>query len=97
VELEQSSAAQPPKDLIGFLDYYLVTQAPFRRGGRAVPRHRSCGQLRDPWIRDARAVRSDSGSRAGTLRALAGQIVSALVVGVIAMYVLFQIRPLYKA
>jgi hypothetical protein len=28
---------------------------------------------------------------------LAGAIVSALVVGVISLYVLFQVRPLYKA
>ena len=30
-------------------------------------------------------------------RALAGAIVSALVVGVISLYVLFQVRSLYKA
>ena len=147
-----SNGEQPPKDLIGFLDYYLVGKAPFQIPSEAKEWIVQYG----PWITIVLLVltlpallfvlgigaalvpfagvgyatgfgymtlglivevgltvaaipglfaRRMSGwtllfyarivSLVFTL--LAGSIVSALVGGLISFYILFQVRPLYKA
>ena len=152
VEAGQATKDQAPKDLIGFLDYYLVTKAPFQLPDNAKGWLVQYG----PWITIVVLVltlpalmlllglgtvlvpfgavgyatgfgfialgliieigltvmalpglfaRKMSGwtllfyARVVSLvaRLLAGAIVSALVVGVISLYVLFQVRTLYKA
>ncbi len=153
VEVGQPSAStdQPPKDLIGFLDYYLVKKAPVQIPDNAKEWLVQYG----PWItivvlvltlpallallglgavlvpfgavgygagfgliaiglvvEMALTVMALPGLFARKMsgwtllfygrlvsivaRALAGAIVSALVVGVISLYVLFQVRSLYK-
>ena len=151
-EVEQTSKDQAPKDLIGFLDYYLVTKAPFHIPGNVKEWLVQYG----PWITIVLMVltlpallivlglgsllipfagvgyASGFGFRAIglvveiglTLMALpglfarkmsgwtllfyarvvsivanllAGAVVSALVGGIISLYVLFQVRSLYKA
>lgn len=148
----QASTEQAPKDLIGFLDYYLVTKAPFQIPSNVKEWLVQYG----PWIMIVVLVltlpalmvvlglgsalvpfagvgyatgfgfialglvveigltlmalpglfaRKMSGWKllfyarlvSIAARLLAGAIVSAVVVGVIAMYVLFQVRSLYKA
>ena len=152
VEAGQTSTEQPPKDLVGFLDYYLVKKAPFQLPDNVKEWLVQYG----PWITIVvlvvtlpallivlglgsllvpfagvdyatgfgfRAIglvveigltlmalpglfaRKMSGwtllfyARLVSIVAnlLAGAVVSALVVGVISLYVLFQVRPLYKA
>jgi hypothetical protein len=152
VEAGQTSTEQPPKDLVGFLDYYLVRKAPFQIPDNVKEWLVQYG----PWITIVVLVltlpalmlllglgtalvpfgavgyatgfgfialglvieigltvmalpglfaRKMSGwsllfyARLVSIVAnlLAGAIVSALVVGVISLYVLFQVRPLYKA
>jgi hypothetical protein len=149
-EVGQTSSEQAPKDLIGFLDYYLVKKAPFQIPDNAKEWLVQYG----PWITIVVIVltlpailallglgavlfpfagygagfgllaigllveialtvmalpglfaRKMSGWKLlfyGRLvslvaRVLAGAIVSALVVGLISLYVLFQVRSLYKA
>ena len=152
VEAGQTSTEQPPKDPIGFLDYYLVKKAPFQLPDNAKEWLVQYG----PWITIVVLVLTlpallallglgaflipfaTAGYGTGfgfiaiglvveialTVMALPGlfarkmsgwtllfyarlvsivanllalAIVSALVVGVISLYVLFQVRPLYKA
>jgi hypothetical protein len=151
-EAGPTSTEQPPKDLVGFLDYYLVKKAPVQLPENAKEWLVQYG----PWITIVVLVvtlpallivlglgavlvpfagvgygtgfgflaiglivstaltvmalpglfaRKMSGwtlffyarlvSIVGNL--LAGAIVSAVVVGVISLYILFQVRPLYKA
>ncbi len=149
-EVGQASGEQAPKDLIGFLDYYLVKKAPFQIPDNAKEWLVQYG----PWITIVVIVLTlpailallglgavllpfaGYGAGFGLLaigliaeialtvmalpglfarkmsgwtllfygrlislvaRLLAGAIVSALVVGLISLYVLFQVRPLYKA
>ena len=151
VEAGQTSTEQPPKDLVGFLDYYLVRKAPFQLPDNAKEWLVQYG----PWITIVVLVltlpallvvlglgsllvpfagvgyatgfgfiaiglvieigltmmalpglfaRKMSGWKllfyarlvSIVARLLAGAIVSALVVGLISMYVLFQVRALYK-
>jgi hypothetical protein len=151
-EVGQTSTEQPPKDLVGFLDYYLVKKAPFQLPDNAKEWLVQYG----PWIAIVLLVltlpallvilglgavlvpfagvgygtgfgvlaigvivstaltvmalpglfaRKMSGwtllfyARLVSLTAslLAGAIVSALVGGLISLYILFQVRPLYKA
>jgi hypothetical protein len=149
--MEHTSKDQAPKDLIGFLDYYLVTKAPVQIPDNAKEWLVQYG----PWITIVVLVltlpallvvlglgsllvpfagvgyatgfgfiaiglvieigltmmalpglfaRKMSGWKllfyarlvSIVARLLAGAIVSALVVGLISMYVLFQVRALYK-
>jgi len=151
-ETGQTSTEQPPKDLLGFLDYYLVKKAPIQLPDNAKEWLVQYG----PWITIVLLVltlpallfilgigavlipfagpgyasgfgfaaigvivhtvltvmalpglfaRKMSGwtllfyARLVSIVAnlLAGAIVSAVVVGVISLYILFQVRPLYKA
>ena len=152
VEMEHTSKDQAPKDLIGFLDYYLVTKAPIQ-----IPEDAKEWLVQyGPWITIVILVLTlpallfilglgavlipFAGTGYGTgfgflaigllvstaltvmalpglfarkmsgwtllfyarlvsilANLLAGAIVSALVVGVISLYILFQVRPLYKA
>ena len=148
---EQVSSPEAPRDLIGFLDYYLVTRAPFQlpdsvkewtvRYGPwitivvlvvmlpAALLSLGLGAIAAPFgighaasfgvfglglllqfVLTAAAVpglfaRKMSAWKlvfyaqivSAVFSLLSGQIVSAVVVAVIAMYVLFQVRPLYRA
>ena len=146
------ASTQPPRDLIGFLDYYLVTKAPFQ-----IPEQGKEWLVKfGPWIVIVFAVLSlplllallglsaivmpftgGVGVAAGSgilalgglvelvlvlvalpglfarkmsgwtmlfyanlvgiaSRLLAGALVSAVLGGLISLYILFQIRPLYK-
>lgn len=147
-----TTTTQPPKDVIGFLDYYLVEKAPFQ-----IPDNAKEFLVRyGPWIALVLMVLSlpallfalgigaalvpfaGAGYASGftyaaigavvqiglTIMALpglfarkvagwqllfyatlaslvfsllAGSIVSALVGALISLYILFQVRPLYKA
>jgi hypothetical protein len=152
VEAGQTSTEQPPKDLVGFLDYYLVKKAPFQLPDNVKEWLVQYG----PWITIVVLVLTlpallallglgavlvpfgavGYGASFGLLaiglvveialtvmalpglfarkmsgwtlllyarlvsivaHLLAGAIVSALVGGLISLYVLFQVRPLYKA
>jgi len=143
---------QPPKDPIGFLDYYLVKKAPFQIPDAAkewLVRYGpwimivvlvitlpaalfalGLGAIAGPFVGIGYAtgvgflglgLLAQFGLNAAALPGLfarkmsgwtllfyadivqavfsllAGAIVSAVVVGVISLYVLFQVRPLYKA
>jgi hypothetical protein len=151
-EAGQTSTEQPPKDLLGFLDYYLVKKAPIQLPDNAKEWLVQYG----PWITIVLLVltlpallvllglgavlipfagpgygtgfgimaiglivhvaltvmalpglfaRKMSGwtllfyARLVSIVAnlLGGAVVSAVVVGVISLYILFQVRPLYKA
>jgi hypothetical protein len=151
VELEQALTPRAPNDLFGFLDYYLVTRAPFQLPGNVkewVVRYGpwitavvlvlmlpaaflmvGLGAVAAPFlgighaasygvlgfgmlIRFALTAAAVPGLFARKMSAwklvfyaqivhvifslLAGEIVSAVVVGVLSMYVLFQVRPLYN-
>jgi hypothetical protein len=150
-ETGQTSTEQPPKDLLGFLDYYLVKKAPIQLPDNAKEWLVQYG----PWItivilvltlplllavlglgavlipfagpgygsgfgffaigvlvRTVLTVMALPGLFARKMSGwtllfyarlvsivanlLAGAIVSAVVVGVISLYILFQVRPLYK-
>ena len=150
-EVQQASTSQAPTDLFGFLEYYLVTRAPFQlpdsvkewtvRYGPwitivvlvvmlpAALMTMGFGAVAAPFLGVGRAASAEvrglglliqfaltaaamPGLFARKMSAwkllfyaqivhaifsvLAGEIVSAVVVGVISMYVLFQVRPLYK-
>ena len=151
-EAGQTSTEQPPKDLVGFLDYYLVKKAPFQLPDNLKEWLVQYG----PWITIVLLVltlpallvilgigavlvpfagpgygtgfgvlaigvlvstamtvmalpglfaRKMSGwtlllyARLVSIAAslLSGAIVSAVVGGLISLYILFQVRPLYKA
>ena len=151
-EVEQAPKEQAPKDVIGFLDYYLVRKAPFQIPDNAKEWIVKYG----PWITVVLLVVTlpallfvlgigtalvpfagvgyatgfgylavglivEIGLTVAALPGLfarrmhgwkllfyarivdlattllAGSIVSALVGGVISLYILFQVRPLYKA
>jgi hypothetical protein len=151
-ETGQTSTEQPPKDLVGFLDYYLVKKAPIQLPDNAKEWLVQYG----PWItvvllvltlpallallglgavlvpfagpgyasgfgffaigllvQTALTVMALPGLFARKMSGwtllfyarlvgivanlLAGAIVSAVVVGVLSLYILFQVRPLYKA
>ena len=151
VDVGQAPKGQPPKDLVGFLDYYLVTKAPFQIPDNIKEFLVQYG----PWIMIVLLILTlpallvvlglgtmllpFAGVGYGTgfglvaiglivelalslmalpglfarrmsgwtllfyarlvsivARLLAGAIVSAAIGGLISLYILFQVRPLYK-